>query len=226
MKKILLLLFALSFMTVEAQVQRGIEKSDIRRGTNVTSSEETIKSVRKRPGKVKYGRMYISRISSQGEIPIITDRLVALIAKDANLTKVDAGNALNAILNNLSELISNEDNLKLSHFKKNDNVSDLNDGSTHRIADLKKLADELVNLVSNETNLTKTDAGNALNAFVANLSSMLREKGDVIHVTVAENKALSITMSDTDADGDGVLDVRAVKKVSAVIDADSDGFGD
>lgn len=84
----------------------------------------------------------------------------------------------------------------------------------------------MVALIAKDANLTKVDAGNALNAFVANLSSMLREKGDVIHVTVAENKALSITMSDTDADGDGVLDVRAVKKVSAVIDADSDGFCD
>ena len=116
----------------------------------------------------------------------------------------------------------------------------LSNESNARLADLKKLADELVNLVADEAKLTKTDAGNALNAFVANVSNTIRgnspassngtlSKAKVTQnhqllVTVSEYKALSFSLGDPDDDGDGVLDVTAI--ATDPQDSDGDGYGD
>jgi len=87
---------------------------------------------------------------------------------------------------------------------------------------LKKLADELVNLVGNEANITDGDAGNVLNAFVAFVSNSLREadkqgmtdfkphRKSRLIVPVGLDKGLRFSLGDRDADGDGVLDVTAV----------------
>lgn len=256
MKTALLLVFVLAFVYADGQSSKLEQqrKLPIREGgqtidagnipesihANDTTWNESRNAIRKRPGRTKYGNMTLKRGASQANRPIDSDKLVAAVAKDAKLTKVDAGNALNAIFSKLSESLNNGDDLQLIHFGENKNTSGLNDGSNARVADLKKLADELVNLVADEAKLTKADAGNALNAFVANLSNTLRgnnpapgnrglSKGKENHknellVTVSKNRALSFSLGDPDDDGDGLLDVRAIDTDPA--DSDGDGYGD
>ncbi|MBF6628724.1 MAG: HU family DNA-binding protein [Proteiniphilum sp.] len=247
MKKAIFLFLVLAFTNAQAQIQR---KLPIRKGgqtidagnipesihANDTTWNESHNAMRKRPGKVKYARITLRRGTSQGNLPINSDQFVAAVAGDAKITKVDAGNALNAIFSKLSESLNNGDNLQLSQFGENGNRPDSNNGSNARVADLKKLADELVNLVADEANLTMPEAGNVLNAFVANLSNTLREndkealsgdkptyKNEIV-VNVAENKALRFSLGDPDDDGDGLLDVSAV--ATDPQDSDGDGYGD
>ncbi|WP_372776654.1 HU family DNA-binding protein [Mangrovibacterium sp.] len=156
------------------------------------------------------------------------DELVDVIANEAKLTKVDAGNALNALYKSLSTLLNNEESIQLIHFEENKNTSEASD---ERVADLKKLADELVNLVADEAKLTKADAGNALNSFLSNLDKTLKENNLVspesnskLIVPVALNKGLRFEI-DKDLSGNGltytVLSVKADDK-----DLDSDGYAD
>ena len=247
MKKALFLFLVMAFMNAQAQIQR---KLPIREGgqtidagnipesihANDTTWNQSRNAVRKRPGRVKYAKITLKRGVSQVNTPINSDQFVAAVAKDAKLANVDAGIALNAIFSKLSESLNNGDNLQLIHFGENGNRPDLNNGSNARIADLRKLADELVNLVADEAKLTKADAGNALNAFVANLSNTLRENDNEalssekptykteLLVTVAENKALRFSLGDPDDDGEGLLDVSAVETDPQ--DSDGDGYGD
>lgn len=204
--------------------------------TNDTTWNESHGTTMKRPGRTKYANITFKRGASQENIPIDSDKLVVAVAKDAKLTKADAGNALNAIFDKLSQSLNNGENLQLIHFGEKGTTSDLNSGSNARVADLKKLADELVNMVADEAKLTKADAGNALNAFVANLSNTLREHGKValssekqadknkLLVAVSESKALRFSIGDPDDDGDGVLDVSVVETDPQ--DTDGDGYGD
>lgn len=196
--------------------------------------------VRKKPGRTKYANITLKRGASQENMPINSNKLVAAVAKDANLTKIDAGNALNSIFYSLSESLRNGDHLQLMNSGENGNTPGLSNESNARLADLKKLADELVNQVADEAKLTKTDAGNALNALVANLSNTIRSNSPAssngtlskvkvtqnhqLLVTVSENKALSFSLGDPDDDGDGVLDVTAI--ATDPQDSDGDGYGD
>ena len=232
MKKTIFLLFLLVCMHAQAQNQR---KLPIREGgqtidagnipeairTNDTTLNGTTDALRIRPGKMKVGRVTLKSAASQ-EVTVMDGELLEAVARETKLTKADAGNALNAMYRKLSESLERGERLQLAPYTGEGDAPALNNGSSARVADLKKLADELVNLVSDEAKITDSDAGNVLNAFVAFVSNSLREKNkqgmtnekphrnSEMIVPVGLDKGLRFSLSDRDADGDGVLDVTAM----------------
>ena len=232
MKKTIFLMFLLVCMHAQAQNQR---KLPIREGgqtidpgnipeavrSNDTTLNGATDALRSRPGKMKVGMVTLRSAASQ-EVKVMDAELLEAVANGAKLTKADAGNALNVMYRKLYESLERGEKLQLAPYTAQGDAPALNNGSSARVADLKKLADELVNLVGNEANITDGDAGNVLNAFVAFVSNSLREsdkqgmtngkphRKSRLIVPVGLDKGLRFSLGDRDDDGDGVLDVTAV----------------
>ncbi len=199
---------------------------------------------RKAPGRIKYSNITLERgyidddsdddgLSDSLEISDGIDNncdsdtsstkrmnkgeLVDAIAKDAGLSKADAGKALNAITTNLLTSLKKDESIQLIDSPNvSDNDKTIKNPQTEATMkyDGKKLADtvkrtdnsqnpqgnndniqmnkgELVDAIAKDANLSKTDAGKALNAFMANMSKEINNGNCVkLIVPVAINKGI------------------------------------
>ena len=193
MKKLLLLLFMLAIVKIEAQQNRGIEKTDIRRGQTQRSIEnDTLKNANPNKSAKLIVPVAIDKGLRQG---ITTPKQTqgATFGEKVNQGLHAAGSALSngavvdtlkradksKAINNINGGMPNRgaavvDTLKRTEKTKkhtvetNDSSKRMDNGAvvdTLKRAHLKKLADELVNINATErTSLSKADAGNALNA--------------------------------------------------------------
>ncbi|HOO96006.1 MAG TPA: hypothetical protein PLH60_08830 [Proteiniphilum sp.] len=132
---------------------------------------------------------------------------------------IDPGNIPEAVRSNDTTLNGATDALRSRPGKMKVGRITLRSAASQEV---KVMDAELLEAVANGAKLTKADAGNVLNAFVAFVSNSLREsdkqgmtngkphRKSRLIVPVGLDKGLRFSLSDRDADGDGVLDVTAV----------------
>jgi len=172
--------------------------------------------------------------------------LVDAIAKDAGLSKADAGKALNAITSNFTETLKKGDAVQLIGFGHSISARAARTGRNPQTgATIKKRLGrvkygnitlertipaneiqmnkgELVDAIAKDAGLSKADAGNALNAFMSIMSKELNNGNCVkLIVPVAINNGLRVNEggNDADTDDDGLSDSL---EISDGVDNDCD----